>query len=143
MTSREKNLFTYRTLAILFIASGYGWAGGHFIPIDAPLLAYAFQGILILILFFFSLGFFSQQYGKEDKSIHGRWPIIGLTIFALLSLFINIGNIVRGVSNTNPNGFGSHNHFPDLVPIGILIAGDLVWLLSILIDKGALKKSKS
>jgi hypothetical protein len=37
---KMNNHFTLRLAAILLMTTGYGWAGGHFIPTDAPFWAY-------------------------------------------------------------------------------------------------------
>jgi hypothetical protein len=62
----------------------------------------------------------------------------GLTIFSLITLIINVLNIVHGAISSGKNSFGSHNSFADLVPIGLIIAGAVLWLVT-----GAFKASKS
>ena len=128
----KTNLLTFRlrVTSIFLIAAGYGWAGGHFIPAGSPFVAYLFQGIILLILLILSLGFFNQQ-GLP----HPRWALRGLTIFAILTLLINIANIIRGFTNTGANTFGSHNTPDDLVPICIILIGDILWLGSYLFRK--------
>jgi len=122
--------FTTRVAAIMLVAAGYGWAGGHFIPNDAPGLAYVFQAVIILILFGFSIAFAGMQNkGAQPKS---RWPIKALSVYTLLSLIINIANVIHGAVNNNPGSFGSHNTLPDLVPVTIIMAGDILWLATLL-----------
>ena len=121
---------TIRLWAILLLAAGYGWAGGHFIPGDAPLWAYAFQLCLLLILFVLATGFIKAMAGTKGSASTAaariRRNLIGLNIFAVLTLLINIANIVRGIVQ---NGhYGSRNTFADLVPIVLIISGDLLWL---------------
>jgi len=108
-------LFTLRIWAILIVSAGYGWAGGHFIPSDAPVWAYAFQFVLLLVLLILATGF-----------LKARRNIVGLNIFAVLTLVVNIVNIVRGAVQNGP--YGSHNTIADLVPIILIMAGDLLWL---------------
>ena len=52
---------------------------------------------------------------------------IGLTVYAVVTLLINIANIVRGA--LTDSHYGSKNTFADLVPIILILAGDLLWLL--------------
>lgn len=115
---------TLRIAALFLMTAGYGWAGGHFIPANAPFWAYLFQFAVLLILLTFAIGFLRPA---------ARWSTLGLTIFAALTLLINAANIIRGA--TNSSSFGSHNSFADLVPIGLIIFGDALWLLTILQTK--------
>ncbi len=112
-------IFKLRVTAIILIAVGYGWAGGHFIPSDSPAIAYLFQAVVIAILLVLALGFFSIPRPK--------WALRGLTIFAAISLVINVANIIKGASGAE-SSFGSHNTLADLVPIGILIVSEILWL---------------
>ena len=118
--------FTFRLWSILLLAAGYGWAGGHFIPGDAPVWAYAFQWGLLLILFVLATGFLKATAGGVTAASRIRRNIAGLTIFSVLTLLINIVNIVRG--GGQGMHYGSKDSFADLVPIGLIIAGDLLWL---------------
>ncbi len=126
LTSKTK-ILKLRVTAILLIAAGYGWAGGHFIPAGSPLIAYVFQAVIFLILLILTLGFFSVPASVAHAKPHAR-AIRGLNIFTILSLVINIANIVRGFTNNGANSFGSHNTPADLVPICIIMAGDILWL---------------
>ena len=123
-------IFKLQITALLLIAAGYGWAGGRFIPADSPFYAYVFQGVIMTILIVLSTGFLSSLKIEGDVRMPKRWAITGLTIFAALTLIINIANIIHGMYNTAADHFGSHNTPADLVPISIIIAGDILWLLS-------------
>src|SRR5258708_3004595 len=101
MSTVETLIFKLRVAAILLIAAGYGWAGGHFIPAGSPFVAYLFQGVILLILLILSLGFFNPQARP-----HARWALRGLTIFAVLTLLINVANIIRGFTNSGASTFG-------------------------------------
>ena len=124
-------LFRIRVTAIILITAGYGWAGGHFIPPDAPFLAYLFQLTILFLLLVCTLGFFSIPGIRDLNGLKKGWAVICLSIFAALSLLINIGNLIRGALMTDTHGYGSHNALPDLVPISLLIVGDLLWLSSL------------
>jgi hypothetical protein len=123
-----KSYFKTRCAAIMLIAAGYGWAGGHYIPADSNIFAYLFQFVIIGILLILGINFFSPSENKD-------WPVKGLNIFAILSLLINVLNIVHGAVNTDPHAFGSHNTFADLVPIALIISGSGLWVITILLNK--------
>ncbi|HEY5370731.1 MAG TPA: hypothetical protein VIJ75_17230, partial [Hanamia sp.] len=106
---------------------GYGWAGGHYIPVESSIVAYLFQFIVIALLIVMGTHFLNNQGNETGKS---NWSTKGLTIFSILSLLINIVNIIHGVYNPNSNSFGSHNSLADLVPIIIIITGTVLWLLT-------------
>jgi hypothetical protein len=136
--------FTLRITALLLITAGYGWAGGHFIPTNAPFWAYLFQFVMLFLLSFFTIGYLKAVAGYRSvfptTPTNGKRNIIGLTTFASLTILINIANVIRG--SLDPGPFGSHNDFADLVPIGLIVAGDLLWLLTtILRPKLPLKKT--
>jgi len=122
--------FTVRVWALLLLAAGYGWAGGHFIPADAPLWAYAFQFVMLLLLFIFAVGFLKTTAGLSISVVRARRNIIALTVYAILTLLINAANIVRGALQGGP--YGSHNTFADLIPIMLIMAGDVLWLLTLI-----------
>lgn len=75
----------------------------------------------------------------QTQTSKGNWSVKGLTIFSVLSFLINILNIIHGAYSTNPNSFGSHNTFADLVPISILIAGAGLWIITINRNKKVLQ----
>ena len=122
-----KYRFTLRVWSILLLAAGYGWAGGHFIPADAPVWAYGFQFCMLLILFILATDFLKASAGLTASPSRISRPIIGLTIYAVLTLLINIANIIRGIKQDSL--YGSHNTFADLIPIVLIMAGDVLWLV--------------
>jgi hypothetical protein len=154
-TPKMTNHFTLRLAAILLMAAGYGWAGGHFIPTNAPFWAYLFQFVLLLILSAFAIGFLRASARSHEtppattrthSPAHAWRNTLGLTIFASLTLLINVANIIRGSMNpgaTNSGSFGSHNSFADLVPIGLIIFGDILWLLTTILQPQRLPFKKT
>ena len=125
-------LFKIRCASIILISTGYGWAGGHYIPVDSSIVAYSFQFIIIVTLLILSIKFLSLEENDKHKS---NWSIKGLSIFSALSLLINILNIVHGAYSSDINSFGSHNSFADLVPIVLIIFGTGLWLSTVLRTK--------
>ena len=124
------NSYSLRCAALILLAAGYGWAGGHFIPAGSSPWAYGFQGIILLLLLIFGVGFLTAAVGAPAAPKRLRWNTRALSIFAGLTLMINIANILQGA--TGKSAYGSHNSFEDLVPIGMIIAGDVIWLLTVL-----------
>jgi hypothetical protein len=125
----NKSTSACRIASIVIISAGYGWAGGHYIPPDSSPVAYLFQIIILLILLILATGYLGLS---EEEKFKKHWSIRGLTIFSILSLLINIGNIIHGALNKSPESFGSHNTPADLVPIGIILTGTSLWLSTIL-----------
>lgn len=52
--------FKTRCAAIVLIAAGYGWACEHYIPAGSNLTAYLFQFIVLGVLLWLAIGFFSM-----------------------------------------------------------------------------------
>jgi hypothetical protein len=139
----NKNMNDCRIASIIIISAGYGWAGGHYIPPDSSAIAYLFQTIILLALLILGTGYLGLS---EEEKFKKHWPIRGLTIFSILSLVINVGNIIHGAMNKSSNSFGSHNSPADLVPIGIIITGTSLWLSTVFtnaaLDKRLLKRNR-
>jgi hypothetical protein len=121
---------TLRTGALLLIAAGYGWAGGHFIPEGSPTAAYLFQGCMILVLLTCSAGYLGSVVRSTDPRGARRW-MIALTVYTALTLLINVANVIQGAVSHGTNAYGSHNTVADLIPIGMIVGGDIVWLLGL------------
>jgi hypothetical protein len=146
--------YSFRCTALILLTAGYGWAGGHFIPAGSSPWAYVFQFVILLLLLVFGVGFLTSAMGAAALSADApgaaaagaagegttgsagsapkrlRWNVRALSIFAGLTLIINIANIVQGAMGQH--AYGSHNSFEDLVPIGMILAGDAIWLLTAL-----------
>ncbi len=122
-----KTYFKARCAAVMLIAAGYGWAGGHYIPPKSDFLAYLFHVIVIGTVLLLGIAYFSLTGNEQLKR---NWPVRGLNIFSTVSLFINILNVVHGAINHDPHSFGSHNTFADLVPVAILITGSGLWVIT-------------
>ncbi len=129
--SATRNNFNIRSAAIILIATGYGWAGGHYISSNAVPVAYIFQVVVIAFLLLFGIKYLSTSQVEQSRR---KLAVIGLTIFSVLSLLANIFNIIHGIHNKT--SYGSHNSFADLVPIVIIITGTSLWLF------GMVRKTK-
>ena len=124
--------FKTRCASIILTSAGYGWAGGHYIPANSAVVAYAFQFVVIMAILIMGLSYISIAGRENYKS---KWSVRGLGIFSGLSFLINIANIIHGAYTDNINSFGSHNTFADLVPIIIIIIGTGLWLITIVIKQ--------
>ena len=124
-----------RIAAIILISAGYGWAGGHYIPANSPVVAYSFQLIIITFLLVSGIKYLSI---RENERHHRNWSVTALSIFSILSLVVNILNIIHGTYTADPNSYGSHNTLADLVPIGFITVGTVLWI-STMIRKNKLK----
>lgn len=118
-----------RVWSILLLAAGYGWAGGHFIPADAPFAAYIFQFCMLGILFLLATNFLKELAGRRATSSRAKRTVTGLTIYAVLTLIINVANIIHGSIQNNAYGF--HKTFADIAPVALIVTGDILWLLTI------------
>ena len=123
-----KRVYKIRCASIILLAAGYGWAGGHYIPGDSSIISYLFQFIVLGLLLWMGITYLSQGINDHLKS---NWSIKGLSIFSVLSLLINILNIVHGTYNNDVHSFGSHNSLADLIPIIIIILGTILWLITL------------
>jgi hypothetical protein len=124
----NRNILDCRIVSVVTISAGYGWAGGHFIPTDSGPLAYLFQITILLVLFILGTGYLGLS---EEQKWKRHWSIRGLTIFSMLSFLVNVVNIIHGAMNEKSNSFGSHNSVADLIPIGIILAGTGLWLITL------------
>jgi len=122
------NIYPLRCVSLLLIAAGYGWAGGHYVPAGSSPWAYVFQFVILLLLMVFSVGFLTAAAATAAAG-RLRWNTRALSVFAGLTLVINIANVVQGAMGKS--AFGSHNSFADLVPIGMIIGGDVIWLVTV------------
>ena len=116
---------------MFLICTGYGWAGGHYIPADSNFYAYLFQFAVIGVLIWLSINVLKQEYVPAKTA----WAENTLTVVAALSLLANILNVIRGAFNKDIHSFGSHNTLADLVPIALLVAGSGVWIFTFFTGK--------
>jgi uncharacterized membrane protein YhaH (DUF805 family) len=124
-------MYKTRCIAILINSAGYGWAGGHFIPSDSPIIAYLFQAVVILILIILAVPFFSQ---REHASRKTGWVVKGFNIYFSFSLLVNILNILHGAFS-HGSSYGSHNSFADLVPVTLIMLSCLLWFGAVLVTR--------
>jgi NADH:ubiquinone oxidoreductase subunit 6 (subunit J) len=124
----KRYFFKIRCAAIILIAAGYGWGDGHYIPANSSILAYVFQFIILFALLIMGIRSLSISENENHKS---NWSVTGLSIFSGVLLLINIVKIIHWGHNSNANSFGSHNSFAGMVPVTLLIIGNILWAISI------------
>jgi len=124
----KKNFFKIRYAAIILIAAGYGWAGGHYIPAHSSMLIYLFQFGIIVTLLIMGITFLSIPESEKNKS---NWSMTGISILLILSLLINILNVIHGVHNSGSNYFDTYNNFASLAPVALLVTGNGLWVTTI------------
>jgi hypothetical protein len=124
----KKNFFKTRYAAIILIAAGYGWAGDHYILANSSVLAYLFQFITIIALVITGISSLSISENEKHTS---NWAVTGLGIFSALLLLINILNIIHDAVSSRIHSFGFHNSLADLVPVALLVTGNVLWVISI------------
>jgi hypothetical protein len=124
----KKYFFKIRCAAVILIAAGYGWAGGHYIPAHSSIQAYIFQFLIIVALLIMGTRSLSTSVNEKHTM---NWSVTGLSIFSVLLLLLNILNIMYWGHNFSANSFGSHNNFADLVPIVLLMSGNGLWVTTI------------
>ncbi|MEP6951207.1 MAG: hypothetical protein ABI863_18100 [Ginsengibacter sp.] len=127
----KNHFFKIRCAAIILIASGYGWAGGHYIPAHSSIHAYIFQFIIIAAVLI--MGITSLSTSENEKHI-SNWSVTGVSIFSVLLLLLNILNILNIIHwghNFSVSSFGSDNSFADLVPVVLLMTGNGLWATTI------------
>ena len=120
--------FQIRCAAIIIVAAGYGWAGGHYIPPDSSLLAYIFQFVVLFAILMMGLAYLTTQAQRVNDN---NWAVKGLTIFSALMFVVNIANVIHGAYTKDKTSLGSHNSFADLVPIVLILAGTGLWLITV------------
>lgn len=127
MTSQT--VHNLRFSAVILLAAGYGWAGGHFYPVNSPWWAYFFQYVVLGLLLFLSLGFFAEQQTQRKKKIY----FLALSIFTAITGVLNIINLLHGFNNAT--SFGSHNTLSDIIPLAFLLLGSILWLITLVSAK--------
>lgn len=123
----KRNFFNIRFAAIILIAAGYGWTDGHYMPVNSSILTDLFQFILILATLIMGIMYLSIPENEMHKS---KWSITGMSIFMIISLLINIYNIIHGAHNSGTTFFSSHNNFSGLMPVALLITGNGLWVVT-------------
>ncbi len=89
------------------------------------------QLAIILILLVLSVAFLTLPKASALRGIRGGWPVIALMVFTILSLLLNIGNVIQGAHNNSSDAFGSHNTPADLFPIMLIMTGNLLWIATL------------
>ena len=129
-TNTQKFIFKLQTTAIILLTAGWGWAGGNFTA-GLPLWNMLLHCIPILLLLAISLQIFRIRGTQHDAESDARGSMIGMSIFAIVSIIGAIVLVVLGATNPDPNSVGVHNLW-DWFPTIIIIGSSLLWLTTLI-----------
>lgn len=122
--------FTAQVAAIFLMAAGWGWTAGNFVqPANTGWGAVAdvIHVIPLVALLLCGLPFVASA--ATGKVSHGvRNGITALAAYGIIGCSVMI---TLGLVNRDPNSVGVHT-FEDWMPVIVLNAGTLLWLVSLL-----------
>lgn len=122
--------FVAQVAAIFLMAAGWGWTAGNFVqPANTTWGATAdiIHVIPLAALFLCGLPFVaSAATGKVSRGT--RNGITALAVYGIIGCSVMI---TLGLINPDPNSVGVHT-FEDWMPVIVLNAGTLLWLVSLL-----------
>ena len=124
----KNNFFKIRYSAMILIAAGYGWAAGRYIPDQSPLLLYLLQFIIIAALLIMGAGFLSPRESDDNKNSRSA---IAVSILLIISLIVDIFDILHG-HTSSATYFDTHHNFTSLAPLVLLLAGNGLWVTSLI-----------
>lgn len=112
---------------IIFLAAGWGWAAGNYVPEGSALWIYLTHAIPFLILLALCFGFFCVPDVPQRTRQVSSLASIGLNIFAVGSCLLLPVGVILAATNPDPNAYGIRT-LADWVPIIIILLGALAWL---------------
>lgn len=130
-TSRTaSSTFTAQVAAIFLMAAGWGWTAGNFVqPANTTWGAVAdiIHVIPLAALLLCGLPFIAAAAsGRASRGVRN-----GITAVAVYGIIGCSVMITLGLVNPDPNSVGVHT-FEDWMPVIVLNAGTLLWLVSLL-----------
>lgn len=131
MTNTTNIIFKLQVVAILVLTAGWGWSAGNFTPAGAPFLNPLLHCIPIVLLLVLGLQFFRAPADLQRAGSHTRGAIVGISIFAALTIIGCIVMIALGASNPDPNAVGVKT-LEDWFPTAINLAGSFLWLATLI-----------
>ncbi len=130
-TSRTAgSTFGMQVAAIFLMAAGWGWAAGNFVqPANTSWGATAdiIHVLPLAALLLCGLPFVASAAGGR-MSRGARNGITALAVYGIIGCSVMI---TLGLVNPDPNSVGVHT-FEDWMPVIVLNAGTLLWLVSLL-----------
>ncbi|HEX2647913.1 MAG TPA: hypothetical protein VHO95_11860 [Candidatus Dormibacteraeota bacterium] len=111
-------------LALLLMASAWGWNGGNFSQPNLDLGTQVFITMLHYVPVALIVGLGTLLLTRPVA-----WLRIAISTVAAIGVIALAIIVVIGISNPNPNSFGPHN-FADYVPVALIAIGIATWFAS-------------
>lgn len=121
----ESGIRRSEAVALLLMASAWGWNGGNF---SQPGIDLGTQ-VFITALHYIPVALIVGLGGMLLVAPHPAWTRVALSVVAALGAVAVAIIVVIGISNPDPNSFGPHN-FADYVPVALIAVGIATWFAS-------------
>ena len=109
-------------VALLLMASAWGWNGGNFSQPDIDLPTQVF----ITALHYLPVALIVVLGGLLLVAPSPGWTRAAISVVAVIGAVALGVIVVIGIANPDPNSFGPHN-FADYVPVFLIVAGIATW----------------
>lgn len=123
--NRVMNPTRLEAVAVLVLASAWGWTAGNFGQPDFPLAGQIAITALHVVPCALVVALGASLLGSPLLA----WSRRGISVVAVLSVIALAVIVPLGVSNPDPNSFGPHN-FADYVPVALLVIAAATWVVS-------------
>ena len=133
--------FTAQVAAIFMMAAGWGWTAGNFVqPANTSWGAVADIIHVIPLAALLLCGLPYVAAAAAGKAASGQRN--GITAVAVYGIVGCSVMITLGLINPDPNSVGVHT-FEDWMPVIVLNAGTLLWLVSLLVRRAQASEAAS
>lgn len=112
-------------VALLLMASAWGWNGGNF---SQPDLALATQ-VFVTALHYIPVALIVVLGGLLLVAPRPAWTRVAISAVAAIGAVALAIIVAFGLTNPDPNSFGPHN-FADYVPVALIVVGIGTWFVS-------------
>ena len=131
ITNVNNAISKLKVTAVVLMAAGWGWIGGNFTPVGAPIWNYLLHCISIVLLLIMSVQMLRVSDSRQQTEARTGWVNVAISIFAVVSIIGCIVLITLGMTDPDPNSVGVHN-FADWFPTIILNMGTFLWLATLI-----------
>lgn len=121
----EAGIRRSEAVALLLMASAWGWNGGNF---SQPNLALGTQ-VFITALHYIPVALVVFLGALLLVTPRPPWTRRAISVVATIGAVALAIIVALGLSNPDPNSFGPHN-FADYVPVALIVAGITTWFVS-------------
>ena len=126
----------------MLMTAGWGWSGGNFTPQDAPIWNYLAHCVPIVLLLILGLQLFRVRGTYQGVESSARGAMIGISIFAVISIIGAIVMVVLAATNPDPNSVGVHS-FADWFAVILLNIGTFLWLATLIPARRATAEART